>query len=277
MAHGNNESEEKKGKVLIVDDERMICDSLGMILSRRGIDISKALKGRDAIRRIKKNDYNLIILDFSLPDIDGLDVLTQLKQLRPDIPVIFMTGYGSETVTIKAFKLGVSDYFIKPFNPKELGDRVLEILGEEKVASQPDNTAISLPFEINKDIETSSGIGRAVEHLKDNYKSRTSLEEISSIAGLSRYHFTRAFKKVMGIPFSDYLSHLRVKKSEDSLASLEINISEVAYSVGFNSLRQFERAFKKTAGLSPLEYRKERNPTSPQPPRKKRRKKPIKT
>lgn len=277
MAHGNNESEEKKGKVLIVDDERMICDSLGLILSRRGIEITTALNGQDAIRLIKKNDYNLIILDFSLPDIDGLNVLTQLKQLRPDTPVIFMTGYGSETISIKAFKLGVSDYFIKPFNPKELGDRVLEIVGEEKGTSQPDNTAISLPFEINKDIETSSGIGRAVEHLKDNYKSRTSLEEISSIAGLSRYHFTRAFKKVMGIPFSDYLSHLRVKKSEDSLASLEINISEVAYSVGFNSLRQFERAFKKTAGLSPLEYRKERNPTSPQPPRKKRRKKPIKT
>ncbi|MBE9504065.1 MAG: response regulator transcription factor [Proteobacteria bacterium] len=275
MTHGNKESEEKKGKVLIVDDERMICDTLGLILSRKGININTALSGQDAIRQIKKNDYNLIILDFSLPDIDGLNVLTQLKHIKPDTPVIFMTGYGSETVSIKAFKLGVSDYFIKPFNPKELGDRVLQIVRSE-VTNQTNNTAIALPFKIDKDIETSSGIGRAVQHLKDNYKTRISLEEISNIAGLSRYHFTRAFKKVMGIPFSDYLSHLRVKKSEDTLASLEVNISEVAFSVGFNSLRQFERAFKKTIGLSPLEYRKKKNPPNPPPPSKKTRKKPKK-
>ena len=273
MAHGNKESEEKERKVLIVDDERMICDTLGLILSRRGIEIDTALSGQNAIRQIKKSDYNLIILDFSLPDIDGLNVLTQLKHITPDTPVIFMTGYGSETVSIKAFKLGVSDYFIKPFNPKELGDRVLDIVGSE-VTNQTKNAVMSPPFEIDKDIETSSGIGRAVEHLKDNYKSRISLEEISNIAGLSRYHFTRAFKKVMGIPFSDYLSHLRVKKSEDTLSSLEVNISEVAYSVGFNSLRQFERAFKTTIGLSPLEYRKGKKPPNSPPPAKKRRKKP---
>lgn len=254
-----------KSKVLIVDDEKMICDTLGLILSRRGIKAQSALTGQEAIDGATNQRYDLIILDFSLPDIDGLTILSEIKKIKPDVPVIFMTGYGSETVSIKAFKLGVSDYFIKPFNPKELGDRVVEILNKEggKNIAPSSEPSISLPFKINSDIETSSGIGKSVEHIKDNYKSRISLQEISDVAGLSKYHFTRAFKKVMGISFSDYLNHLRVKKSEETLLSLEINISEVAYSVGFNSLRQYERAFKKTVGITPLDFRKEKKSTPP--------------
>ncbi len=263
-----------KGRILIVDDEKMICDTLSLILSRRGIDISAAYSGQEALKSVKKNHFDLIILDFSLPDIDGLNVLTQLKEIDPQLPVIFMTGYGSETVSIKAFKLGVSDYFIKPFNPREIGDRALEIIsnGKDKEAAMPSETAASFPLVLDKDTQTSSGIGRAVQYLKNNYKSRISLEDISVIAGLSRYHFTRAFKRVMGIPFSDYLNHLRVKKSEETLACMEINISEVAYSVGFNSLRQFERAFKKAYGITPIEYRKEKKAEEAAPPLKKKRK-----
>ena len=251
---------EIKGRLLITDDEKWICESLNLLFSRKGLDVSTALAGQEAIDFLKTSSTDLIILDFNLPDMNGLEVLAEIRKINPDIPVIFMTGYGSETISIKAFKLGITDYFIKPFDPKALVSRVLEIIGERKEVAANTATELGLPLSINDEIEDSTGIGKAVKYLKDNYATRVSLEEVANVAGVSRYHFTRVFKKVMGISFTYYLNYLRVKKAEEALSSPEANISEVAFSVGFNSLRQFERAFKGSLGRTAAEYRKDKYP-----------------
>jgi len=244
--------------VLIVDDEKWICESLMLLLSRNGLAVNSALSGKEALRSLERNGSTLVILDYNLPDMDGIELLGQIRSRYADIPVIFMTGYGSETTSIKAFKLGITDYFIKPFHPKELENRVLEIIGAQSNSKSefPDSPFLQQP--ISNDIEQSTGVGRALKHIKETYTSRITLEEVSEVGGLSRYHFTRAFKRVMGISFSDYLNHLRVKKAEEALANPDLTISEVAFSVGFNSLRQFERAFKNTSGKTPLDYRREK-------------------
>lgn len=249
--------ERTKGRILIIDDEKWICESLKLLLSRRGLDIETKLNGKDALHHLNENDADLIILDFNLPDLNGLDVLAEIRRgPASSTPVIFITGYGSETISIKAFKLGIADYFIKPFHPKTLEARVLEILGQNDQTQIPQiDSQLPLPDEESL-IEDTSGIGRSIQYLKRNYKSRISLETISTIAGVSRFHFTRLFKEVMGISFSDYLNHLRVKKAEEMLPHNEMNISEVAYKSGFNSLRQFERTFKKITGKTPVEFRK---------------------
>jgi len=253
---------EKKGRLLITDDEKWICESLNLLFSRKGLEVSTALTGQEALDFLKAQTADLVILDFNLPDMDGLDVLAGIKKINPDIPVIFMTGYGSETISIKAFKLGISDYFIKPFDPKALVERVIEIIGERGEIAANLAAELTLPFTINDEIEDSTGIGKAVKYLKDNYTSRISLEEVANVAGVSRYHFTRLFKKVMGISFTYYLNYLRVKKAEEALSCPDANISEVAFSVGFNSLRQFERAFKGSMGQTAAEYRKDKYPNT---------------
>ena len=254
----NAVSEKNAGRILIVDDEKWICESLKLILSRRGFHIDSALNGKEALTCLERNKPDLIILDFNLPDMDGLEVLSQIRKRYAKLPVIFMTGYGSETISIRAFKLGISDYFIKPFNPQDLEGRVLELLGDSKERSFSTEDFDWQGLD-DPEIETTSGIGRAVNFIKNNYRSHITLDEISKVAGVSRFHFTRAFKKVMGISFTDYLNHLRVRKAADALSKRGANISEVAYSVGFNSLRQFERAFKNACGKSPMEYKRERN------------------
>lgn len=262
---GNIVAKKSGGRVLLVDDEKWICESLKLLLSRLGLDIDPALNGKDALASLEKDKPDLAILDFDLPDMDGLEVLAKIREYDMNLPVIFMTGYGSETISIRAFKLGISDYFIKPFNPKSLQERVLELLGEREKGALPPGGHTGQQI-TDPEIETSSGIGCAVNFIKNNYRSHISLDEISRVAGISRFHFTRAFKKVMGISFTDYLNHLRVRKAADALTTPDVNISEIAYSVGFNSLRQFERAFKNTCGKTPMEYRKEkRYPTKSSP------------
>ena len=254
---GNEKENKTIGRLLIIDDEKWICESLNLLFSRKGLEVSTALSGQEALDLLKAQSADLVILDFNLPDMNGLDVLAGIKKINPDIPVIFMTGYGSETISIKAFKLGIADYFIKPFDPKTLIKRVLEIVNE----SPADLTSeLTLPLTVNDEIEDSTGIGKAVKYLKSNYTSRISLEEVANVAGVSRYHFTRLFKKVMGISFTYYLNYLRVKKAEEALSCQDANISEVAFSVGFNSLRQFERAFKGSMGQTAAEYRKDKYP-----------------
>ena len=248
------------GRLLITDDEKWICESLNLLFSRKGLDVSTALAGQEALDLLKAQTIDLVILDFNLPDMNGLDVLAGIKKINPDMPVIFMTGYGSETISIKAFKLGITDYFIKPFDPKALVERVIEIIGERKEIAANLASELTLPFTINDEIEDSTGIGKAVKYLKDNYTARISLEEVANVAGVSRYHFTRLFKKVMGISFTYYLNYLRVKKAEEALSCPDANISEVAFSVGFNSLRQFERAFKGSMGQTAADYRKDKYP-----------------
>jgi len=248
------------GRLLITDDEKWICESLNLLFSRKGLEVSTALTGQESLDLLNSKTIDLVILDFNLPDMNGLDVLAGIKKINPHIPVIFMTGYGSETISIKAFKLGIADYFIKPFDPKSLVDKVIEIIGERKEISANPTAEIALPLSINDEIEDSTGIGKAVKYLKDNYTARISLEEVAKVAGVSRYHFTRLFKKVMGISFTYYLNYLRVKKAEEALSCPDANISEVAFSVGFNSLRQFERAFKGSMGQTAAEYRKDKYP-----------------
>ena len=257
-----NQGIEKKGRLLVIDDEKWICESLKLLLSRRGLHVDSVLSGSEAVSYLKKNATDLVILDYNLPDMNGLEILGEIKTIDEKMPVLFMTGYGSETISIKAFKLGIEDYFIKPFDPKALVERALEIVGEIKDKSAISQSPINIPIELSDKIEDTSGIGKAVKYLKNHYRERISLEEVADVAGVSRYHFTRLFKKVMGISFTYYLNYLRVKKAEETLSRQDANISEIAFSVGFNSLRQFERAFKNTMGFTAAEYRREKHPES---------------
>ncbi len=244
--------------VLIVDDEKWICESLLLLLSRSGLKVNASLNAKEALEFLERNNVSLVILDYNLPEMDGLELLTRIRLKYSGMPVIFMTGYGSETTSIKAFKLGISDYFIKPFHPKDLESSVLKILDTGSAAEAGVPAPQFFEYPITEEVGQTTGIGRALKYIKETYTSRITLEEVSEISGVSKYHFTRAFKRVMGISFSDYLNHIRVKKAEEILANPDLSISEVAFSTGFNSLRQFERVFKSTSGKPPVKYRKEK-------------------
>ncbi len=252
------EKKKSEGRIIVIDDEKWIGESLGLLFSRKGFDVKSVLSGEKAIELIEKKPVDLVILDYNLPDMNGLEVLEKIRATDSNLPVIFMTGYGSETISIKAFKLGIDDYLIKPFDPKALMSRVFEIMGGKKKAQLKNFEGLAIPPEVGAEIEDTSSIGRAIQFIKNNYQTRISLEEVVEAAGISRFHFTRLFKKIMGISFTDYLNYLRTKKAEEIILRRGINVSEVAFAVGYNSLRQFERAFKSVYGKTALQHRREK-------------------
>ncbi|MGE0762715.1 MAG: response regulator [Bdellovibrionales bacterium] len=106
-------------KILIVDDEAEICDSLGLILKSRGHEITAANNGQKAIDILKNQNFNLVMSDVNMPTMNGVDLLKHVTQNYPDLPMILMTGYAAYK-TEDLLALGAKHVLSKPFNSRNL-------------------------------------------------------------------------------------------------------------------------------------------------------------
>ncbi len=107
-------------KVLVVDDEVVVASSVRRSLSRRGFHVDEAFTSREALQRILTEMYDLVLLDIRMPDGSGLELLPKIKQYRPQLPVVMVTGYASIDSAVDAIRQGASDYVAKPFTPDEI-------------------------------------------------------------------------------------------------------------------------------------------------------------
>jgi DNA-binding NtrC family response regulator len=107
-------------RVLVVDDEPVVVNSVRRTLSRRGYQVEEAFSGHEALNRILNEMYDLVLLDMRMPDGNGLELLPTIKKHRPTLPVVMVTGYASIDTAVEAIQRGASDYVAKPFTPDEL-------------------------------------------------------------------------------------------------------------------------------------------------------------
>ena len=113
-------------KILIVDDEKPICDLIDINLSAAGYQCKSVQDGLAAIDLIERESFDLILLDIMLPGADGFDIMEYIRPLK--VPVIFITARGEVKNKIKGLKLGAEDYLVKPFDVLELAARVEVVL-----------------------------------------------------------------------------------------------------------------------------------------------------
>ncbi len=107
-------------RILIAEDEKNIGDLLSELLDKEDREITLVQNGLEAIGKLKKKSYDLLITDLMMPEVDGMEVLHEAKKLHPDIMVIIITGYASLETAIQAVKEGAYDYLRKPFRLEEL-------------------------------------------------------------------------------------------------------------------------------------------------------------
>ncbi|EKD39855.1 MAG: Ntr family protein two-component system response regulator [uncultured bacterium] len=117
---------ELKAKVLLVDDEADFLATLAERLETRGLKVDTATSGEDAVAKAEGEGFDLIILDLSMPGIDGLETLKRIKAKQPDVEIIMLTGQGSIRTSIEAMKLGAEDFLQKPVDISELMDKISE-------------------------------------------------------------------------------------------------------------------------------------------------------
>ncbi len=119
-----------KANVLVVDDEKTVCRSCKKILTQEGYNVDVASSGKEALNKIKRDGFDVVITDWKMSEIDGLELARRIKRENPNIAVILITGYPSLETSIEAIRSGVSDYVPKPFTPEELSDVMVRALAQ---------------------------------------------------------------------------------------------------------------------------------------------------
>lgn len=114
--------------ILIVDDEKNIRLALSMSLEQLDIPVETAASGEEALERLAQGEYGLMLLDLRLPGLDGMEVLRQVSQQRPELKVIIITAYGSIDLAVEAMKMGAVDFLQKPFDAGQVREMVHRIL-----------------------------------------------------------------------------------------------------------------------------------------------------
>ena len=108
-----------KGRILIVDDEEIVIRSCLRILAADNYEVESARDGLDALKKVHENGFDVLILDIKMPKMDGMELLQRVKEARPDIDVIMITGLHDIETAVRAMKMGAFDYLPKPFDPDE--------------------------------------------------------------------------------------------------------------------------------------------------------------
>lgn len=115
-------------KVLVVDDEKVVCESCRRALVEEGYEVSTSTDARQGLERAQNEDFELVILDLKMPGISGLQVLRGIKERKPRTVVIMITAYPTAESAVKSGRFGAVDYLLKPFTPDELSSKVREAI-----------------------------------------------------------------------------------------------------------------------------------------------------
>lgn len=238
-------------RILVVDDDATVQEVLTFFLGD-AYEVRSATTGADALVKLCHGPVDLVVLDHRLPDRTGLEILTDLRSIRPNLPVIMLTGYGSEWICAAAFKRGVADYLQKPVNAVDLVGTVQRILspGLEKGDSPCETSTLrSLPVPLSIPIQRVMGL------IQQRYWDQCSLSALARQVGMSKYHLSHRFREVLGVTFRDYLLRVRLERAKALLAAGHVSITEVAQNVGFGDLPRFDKVFKRFTGVTPSAYR----------------------
>ncbi|HAY39215.1 MAG TPA: response regulator [Desulfobacteraceae bacterium] len=126
------EDKNKTIKILLVDDERGFVEVISKRMSKRNIEATKAYSGREALQALRKMDFDAVVLDLKMEDMDGIEVLKIFKKIVPDLPIIMLTGHGSEEAARDGIRLGASDYLTKPCDFEELILKIQEVVSSRR-------------------------------------------------------------------------------------------------------------------------------------------------
>ncbi|GHA40311.1 sensor histidine kinase [Salinimicrobium marinum] len=259
------------GEAVSKDHPAISDNELNILLIEDNLDLANLLQ-----RNFQK-DYNLlhsdgtyamkkafdiipdaIICDLNLPDKSGFEICKELKNdLRTShIPVIILTALNDQESRIKALQSGADFYITKPFNFEVLKQSVVSVMyNREKLRYYYTNKINEIEDDkLNtSDQEFLNQLNEAID--KNLHDQKFSVEELSSMFNISRVHLYRKVKAMLGLTVNEYINSQRLAKGRGLLEETDLNVSEIAYSVGYSSPGYFSTSFKNKYGVTPKKFR----------------------
>ena len=246
-------------RVLVVDDDREIPKYIAGELGT-WYKFDTAADGKEGLERLLTGNYDLVISDVVMPTMDGISLLKEIKG-NPnisDIPVILLTSKADVAHRLEGLRRGADAYLAKPFDMDELHvlidnlvDNVRRLRGKFSGAQEQQDKVKDISVKGNND----ALMERIMKCVNDNLQNPDfNVEMLTESVGISRAHLHRKMKEITGISTSDFIRNLRLEQAAKLIREGAINVTQVAYSVGFNNRAHFSTAFKKHFGMNPTEY-----------------------
>ena len=250
-------------KVLVVDDDVEIGNYIRQELGGY-YHITAVTGGRDALHTLlsaeAERPYDLVISDVMMPEMDGFTFLRLVKTNMNlnHIPVVMLTSKADVGNRLEGLEKGADAYLAKPFDMDELHmvinnliNKTLRLKGKFSGTQQQKDKVEEKVMKGN-DERLMERIMKVVnEHLSD---SEFNVEVLTSEVGISRAQLHRKMKEMTGLPVSEFIRNIRLEQAVRLLKEQKVNVTQVAYAVGFSSLAHFSTVFRKQFGVSPSEY-----------------------
>lgn len=235
--------------ILIIDDDGIICETTKVLLEDE-YKVFIAFSGAEGLYILSKEIVSLVILDYGLPDMDGIKVLKNIKE-NYKIPVIMITGVGDKEIVLKSWRHNADYYIDKPFKIEELKEKIKELL-------KPANEAVHFKSLNLNPSKLSLDIRRALEFIMLNLSSPNSekltLEEVSSVTSVSPKYLSDLFRKECGQNLHQVITTLKIEKTKE-LLDRGMDVKEIAHALSYNHPNNLYRFIKSATGKSLSELR----------------------
>jgi YesN/AraC family two-component response regulator len=229
--------------ILVVDDDDLFLQYCKRVLSDSGMLVDLAGDGLQALEKAQTNSYELILLDVSMPYMDGIECLQRLKKTESAALVIMVTGGGDVSTAVEAMKLGAVDYIQKPFGPDNLRSRIEEALEKKKREGGEESEPLSRD--------------PVVAHIQKNATQINSRKDVAEALGLSMDQVSSRVQTATGQSFRQLLHTFRLKRAVHLLETTEMDIAGIAEETGFATVQHFSRVFSIVKGVSPRKHRQQ--------------------
>jgi signal transduction histidine kinase len=213
-------------RILVIDDDPQIAKVCERTLKPEGFEVRKAFSGKEGFRLLKVEDlpYDLTLLDIRLPDYDGLDLLSTIREMDPEMTVVIITGYSTMEVVIRALKLGAQDFLLKPFTPEELVASVQKVLEKKRLIRENLLLKARLPIlEISKALMSEMNLERLVQLVLATVQKTLGSEWVSLML-LDEGRQELSISAALGLP-DEVMTTTRVKVGQ-GLAGLAVQRRE---------------------------------------------------
>jgi DNA-binding NtrC family response regulator len=148
-------------KILVVDDDAVVGRSFDRVLTEKGYEVSTVLSGEEGLKKIGTDGFDLVFTDIKMPGMDGLEMAKRIKEMNPWMPVVVVTGYGSEANEARAEKVGVTEFLRKPLTPETIEQVTLKTL-RKKEADKATATATETAVHVEAAVEEKENVAKNI-------------------------------------------------------------------------------------------------------------------
>ena len=268
-------------RVLLVDDEQIERMALAKKIDRYygdKVDIYHAVNGREAVAMCGEQKNDIVIMDISMPEMNGVMAAKYIRKMDDECSIIFLSAYDDFEYARNAIKVRALDYLLKPCDMNDLlavMDTALQKLDKENVfngnsisgkeqnketeicGSNANNVRENRPKRTdnvrNSDEQTT--IKYLKEYVENNYRYDISMQEAAEEMVYSDAYFSKLFKQYFNQNFTAYLTEYRIKKAKELLSNTNHSIKDISRMVGYTDSNYFAKIFKRLVGEIPSKYR----------------------